>query len=166
MLKGHSQGEYVFDHAWADAWQRAGGSYYPKLQIAAPFTPGTGRGCCSPTWPTRPPLLRAAERLVPAGTASPRRTRLSSSPRNCRCSSGPAGSRAATSSSTGSTAATASFDDFLAALSCRKRKTIRKERRGGAGRIEIRAFTGAEIRPEHWDAFWLFYMDTGSRKWG
>src|SRR5690606_26095653 len=87
--KSHSQGEYVFDHAWADAWERAGGHYYPKLQGAAPFTPATGPRLLLADDSPAAPLLRAAE-----------------PPRRLRCSSAPAGSRAATSSSTGTTAAT------------------------------------------------------------
>ena len=168
-LKSHSQGEYVFDHSWADAWQRAGGRYYPKLQIAAPFTPATG-----PRLLTRDAnasgglavaLLRAAEQLCTANQLSsahatfiePAQVPLFEAAgwlirsdiqfhwhnRGYEC-----------------------FDDFLDALSSRKRKAIRKERAGAQDGVEIRHFSGSAILPEHWAAFWHFYQDTGARKWG
>jgi predicted N-acyltransferase len=164
-LKQHSQGEYVFDHAWADAWHRAGGEYYPKLQISMPFTPATGPRLLTPHPELMLPLLRAAETL---------------------CRDHGFSSAHATFIEPGQVAAFEnagwllrediqfhwenrgyeSFDAFLAALSSRKRKDIRKERAKAREGVEIRALTGADIREEHWDAFWEFYQDTGARKWG
>ncbi|OYX23500.1 MAG: GNAT family N-acetyltransferase [Rhodobacterales bacterium 32-66-7] len=144
-VKAHSQGEYIFDHGWADALQRAGGRYYPKLQIAVPFTPATGKRFLGPEVYCET-LLRAA-----IGVAA--QNRLSSvhatfcTPEENRGYSG--------------------FDDFLAALSSRKRKMIRKERETARSHgLTIRALTGEAIEPRHWDAFWQFYQDTGARKWG
>lgn len=163
--KRHSQGEYVFDHAWADAWERAGGSYYPKLQIAAPFTPATGPRLLLPDPLYAAPLLDAAERLCRGGGFSSAHATFIE----------PA--QLALFRQAGWLARSdiqfhwlnrdyASFDAFLAGLSSRKRKDIRKERAAAQDGVTIRTFTGSEIRPEHWDAFWLFYQDTGSRKWG
>lgn len=163
--KAHSQGEYVFDHAWADAWHRAGGSYYPKLQIAAPFTPATGPRLLLSDDSLAAPLLRAAEELcVQNGFSSAHATFID-----------PAQVPLFEASNWlirndiqfhWINRGYASFDDFLAALSSRKRKDIRKERAAAQNGVEIRALTGDEIRPEHWDAFWAFYQDTGARKWG
>jgi predicted N-acyltransferase len=168
-LKGHSMGEYIFDHAWADAWERAGGRYYPKLQIAVPFTPATGRRLL--TAPGAGPELRAA--LIEAAVRLAERNRLSSL-HITFCTEAEAAEGAArgllpriTQQFHWTNPGYASFDDFLATLSSRKRKNIRKERetaRGFGG--EIVALTGDDIRPAHWDAFWAFYQDTGSRKWG
>jgi len=164
-LKGHSQGEYVFDHAWADAWQRAGGRYYPKLQVAAPFTPATGPRLLLADEAYAAPLLRAAETLC-------RREGLSSIHATfVEPAQLPLFERAGWLARSDIqfhwlNRGYASFDEFLAQLSSRKRKAIRKERQAAQQDIEIVALTGRAIRPEHWDAFWLFYQDTGSRKWG
>jgi predicted N-acyltransferase len=169
-LKSHSQGEYVFDYAWADAYERAGGRYYPKLQIASPFSPVPG-----PRLLVRPGAQ--AERALAAL----------------------AGGIAAVVDQAGLSGAHVtfcteeewrrlgelgfllrqdqqfhwrnegyrSFDDFLAALASRKRKTIQRERREAAAPgITFERLTGAEVTEAHWDAFFAFYMDTGSRKWG
>jgi uncharacterized protein len=164
-IKSHSQGEYVFDHSWADAWHRAGGSYYPKLQIAAPFTPATGPRVLTREPALAAPLLRAAEQLCERhGLSSAHATFI-------------APEQAPLFEQAGwllrediqfhwENRGYATFDDFLAALSSRKRKDIRKERAAAQAGVEIRALTGADIRPEHWDAFWHFYQDTGARKWG
>ncbi len=163
--KAHSQGEYVFDHAWADAWERAGGDYYPKLQVAAPFSPvpgprlllrdpalgsaligalesvvdgnGLSSGHVTFVAPDQVPLFEAAGWLIRHGTQFH-----------------------------WTNDGYASFDDFLGALASRKRKAIRKERAAAVEGLTIRHLTGAEITPRHWDAFWTFYQDTGSRKWG
>jgi hypothetical protein len=163
--KSHSQGEYVFDHAWADAWERAGGSYYPKLQVAVPFTPVPGPrlllrdDAMAPALiaaieavtdqhklssahvtfvaPDQLPLFEAAGWLVREGTQFHWQNRDY-----------------------------AGFDDFLAALASRKRKAIRKERATAVEGLTIRHLTGAAIGEAEWDAFWHFYQDTGSRKWG
>lgn len=163
--KDHSQGEYVFDHAWADAWERAGGRYYPKLQIAVPFTPATGPRLLLADPAYAAPMLRAAETLCRRhGFSSAHATFIEPA-------QVPLFERAGWLARSdlqfhwlnrGYT----SFDDFLAQLSSRKRKAIRKERLAARQGVEIRALTGAEIRSEHWDAFWLFYQDTGARKWG
>lgn len=167
--KSHSQGEYVFDHAWANAWERAGGAYYPKLQVAAPFTPvpgprlllradGEGQGAgpaliaaleavvrrhdlssAHATFvdPAQLPLFEAAGWLVREGTQFHWTNR-----------------------------GYASFDDFLGALASRKRKAIRKERAAAVEGLTIRHLAGPAIGAREWDAFWSFYQDTGSRKWG
>ena len=163
--KSHSQGEYVFDHAWADAWERAGGDYYPKLQIAAPFTPATGPRLLLSDEAYAAPLLRAAEQLC-------RNNHFSSAHATfIEPAQLPLFERGGWLPRTDIqfhwlNHGYASFDDFLAALSSRKRKALRKERAAAQDGVEIRALSGAEIKPEHWDAFWLFYQDTGARKWG
>jgi predicted N-acyltransferase len=163
--KSHSQGEYVFDHAWADAWERAGGRYYPKLQVAVPFTPVPGPrlllrdGSAAPALlaaleavtdqhglssahatfitPDQVPLFEAAGWLIRRGTQFHWRNR-----------------------------GYGNFDDFLGALASRKRKAIRKERAQALDGLTVRHVTGADLGEADWDAFWTFYQDTGSRKWG
>ncbi len=167
--KGHSQGEYIFDHSWAHAYERAGGRYYPKLQIAVPFTPATGR-----RFLTRPGFEgpgRAA--LIEGAVALASGNRLSSVHVTfCTEDEAQAGAALGLMHRTSqqyhwSNPGYGSFDDFLASLSSRKRKNIRKERdQARAFGGEIVQLTGADLRPEHWDAFWTFYQDTGSRKWG
>ncbi|MBV1689890.1 GNAT family N-acetyltransferase [Novosphingobium sp. G106] len=164
-VKSHSQGEYVFDHSWADAWHRAGGSYYPKLQIAAPFTPATGPRLLTPEPALAAPLLRAAEQFcVQQGLSSAHATFIEPA-------QAPLFERAGWLLREDiqfhwENRGYASFDDFLAQLSSRKRKDLRKERAAAQAGVEIRALRGDDIRPEHWDAFWHFYQDTGARKWG
>jgi uncharacterized protein len=167
--KGHSQGEYVFDHAWAHAFEQAGGDYYPKLQIAVPFTPATGRRLL--TRPGREEVGRAA--LVEGAVRIAEGSNLSSVHATfCTGSEAEAGRGMGLLHRTGQQfhwfdEGYGDFDGFLASLSSRKRKTIRRERReaqGFGGRIVHLA--GAEIEPHHWEAFWTFYQDTGARKWG
>ncbi|RHW18766.1 N-acetyltransferase [Sphingomonas gilva] len=163
--KSHSQGEYVFDHAWADAWTRAGGRYYPKLQVAVPFTPVPG-----------PRLLLGDDRLGPAliGAleAVTRQHNLSSahasfvSPDQLPLFEAAGWLIRAGTQFHWRNEGYAGFDDFLAALASRKRKAIRKERTAAIEGLEIVHLTGAAITEAHWDAFWEFYQDTGSRKWG
>ena len=169
-VKTHSQGEYVFDHAWAEAFSRAGGRYYPKLQVAVPFTPATGRRFL----------------VAPGEDVAAREAALAAGLRALR--------QEVKASSTHATFLTRAewerlgrlgwlqrtdqqfhfvnegyggFDDFLAALASRKRKNIRKERQEALSHgITIEHLTGADIHEAHWDAFYAFYMDTGSRKWG
>ncbi|NML06978.1 GNAT family N-acetyltransferase [Sphingomonas sp. G-3-2-10] len=163
--KSHSQGEYVFDHGWADAWERAGGRYYPKLQVAVPFTPVPG-----PRLLTRDPALAPA--LIAAIEAVTDQNRLSSAHVTFLDEAElPAFEAAGWLIREGlqfhwQNAGYASFDDFLAALSSRKRKAIRKERAAALEGLTVRHLTGSEIGEAHWDAFWAFYQDTGSRKWG
>ena len=168
-LKSHSQGEYVFDHAWAEAFEQAGGRYYPKLQGAVPFTPVTGRRLL-----TRPgheaagqgALLQAmAEVAEGAGLSSVHLT-------FCTEDEVTAATGAGWLHRTGmqfhwTNRGYGSFDDFLADLASRKRKALRKERERAQGfGGTIRALTGDAILPEHWAAMWAFYQDTGGRKWG
>ncbi|WGW04914.1 GNAT family N-acetyltransferase [Tropicibacter oceani] len=167
--KGHSQGEYIFDHNWAHAWERAGGHYYPKLQIAVPFTPATGR-----RFLTRPgeeatgisALTQGAiEFAVQNDLSSLHITFCTEDEVKAGVQMGLLPRR--TQQFHWLNDGYASFDDFLASLSSRKRKNIRKERAQAQGfGGTIRTLTGDAIRPEHWDAFWTFYQDTGARKWG
>jgi len=163
--KSHSQGEYVFDHAWADAWHRAGGDYYPKLQIAAPFTPATGPRLLLDDSALAPLLLGAAERLcTSAGLSSAHATFVAPDQHALFETAG--WLRREDVQFHWLNRGYASFDDFLAALASRKRKAIRKERATAQDGLEIRRLSGAQIRPEHWQTFWQFYQDTGARKWG
>ncbi len=164
-LKGHSQGEYVFDHAWADAWERAGGRYYPKLQIAAPFTPATGPRVLTQNPALAAPLLDFAERFAQANALSSiHATFLEPTQVTLFETAGWLLRHDLQFHWTNRGYAT--FDDFLAALASRKRKAIRKERAAAQEDVTIRRLTGADLKSEHWDAFWVFYQDTGSRKWG
>ena len=166
-VKTHSYGEYVFDHGWAQAFERAGGEYYPKLQVAVPFTPATGPRLLTGGNPAaREPLARAmmaiaqklhvsslhitfapqgeAEALAPLGFLQRHDQQFHWSNNGYR-----------------------SFDDFLSALSSIKRKNLRRERAEALKPgIEVEWLTGNDITEAHWDAFFAFYMDTGSRKWG
>ncbi|MGO4410429.1 MULTISPECIES: GNAT family N-acetyltransferase [unclassified Brevundimonas] len=198
-LKGNSQGEYVFDHSWADAYQRAGGRYYPKLLSAVPFTPATGprfliKPGVTPESPRglsgaaqdadgsalggpgsalrsgrddaiRAALLQGALTLVERLGASSLHVNFPTEPewrlmteagllprRDIQFIWRNDGYR--------------SFDDFLAALSSNRRKTIRRERREAQAGLDIRVLSGADLTEAHWDAFFDFYMDTGDRKWG
>ena len=163
--KSHSQGEYVFDHAWADAWERAGGSYYPKLQVAAPFTPVPG-----PRLLLRDPA--AAPALIAALEAVTDQHQLSSAHATFVAPDQVAAFEAAGWLIREGTQfhwkneGYATFDDFLGALASRKRKAIRKERATAVEGLTIRHLTGDAIGAREWDAFWIFYQDTGSRKWG
>ncbi len=164
-FKSHSQGEYVFDHAWADAWHRAGGTYYPKLQIAVPFTPATGPRLLLADQALALPLLRAAEQLCEGnGLSSAHATFID--PEQLPLFEAAGWLRRSDIQFHWFNRGYASFDDFLAQLSSRKRKDLRKERAAAQSGVEIRSLTGTAIREEHWDAFWAFYQDTGARKWG
>ncbi len=166
-LKSNSNGEYVFDHGWAEAFQRAGGRYYPKLQVSVPFSPVVAAKLLAADASTAAIM---AENLVShckvekassvhVTFASPRDAEILRSSKSwlerhdIQFHWHNAGYR--------------SFDEFLAALNSGKRKNIRKERAavGDAGVI-FEQLSGDEIKPAHWDAFWNFYMDTGGRKWG
>jgi len=164
-LKAHSQGEYVFDHSWADAWQRAGGSYYPKLQIAAPFTPATGPRLLLADPALATPLLRAAEQLCVANELSSAHATFIE-PDQLPLFEAAGWLVRSDIQFHWHNRGFATFDDFLATLSSRKRKDLRKERAAAQQGVDIRVLSGTEIRVEHWDAFWQFYQDTGSRKWG
>ena len=164
--KSHSQGEYIFDHAWAEAYRRAGGRYYPKLQCAVPFTPATGARLLSPDPAVRRALLSGMAQLAGRLRASGAHVTF------CTEKEAALGPDAGflprvTQQFHWLNRGYASYDDFLAALSSRKRKDLRKERARAQGfGGTIRHLTGDDLRPEHWDAFWTFYQDTGGRKWG
>jgi len=168
-VKSHSQGEYVFDHAWADAYERAGGSYYPKLLSATPFTPATG-----PRFLVRPDIDESSARglLLGAALTLCQRYGASSFHVNFPTESewrwmGDQGlARREGQQYHWQNRSYETFDDFLGALSSGRRKTIRRERRDAVDGLEIHCLTGADLTEEHWDAFFGFYMDTGSRKWG
>ena len=169
-LKGHSYGEYVFDWGWADAFERAGGTYYPKLISAVPFTPATGPRLLTPPGP------RAEEyRSVMADSMieAQRQHNVSSVHINF-----PTEEEWAEFGAAGflqrvglqyhwENRGYETFDDFLGDLNSRKRKSIRKERREAAAHdVDILMLTGDMIEPRHWDAFYHFYIDTADKKWG
>lgn len=169
-LKSHSQGEYIFDHGWADAFERAGGNYYPKLQVSVPFTPVTGpRFLIAPGADPE----SATSALVAGLRALRSETRASSIHITFMqeaewARAGAAGFLQRTDQQFHwENAGYATFDDFLAALASRKRKSIKRERRDAlAAGITIEHLTGADLTEAHWDAFYEFYTDTGARKWG
>ena len=169
-LKSHSRGEYVFDHGWADAYERAGGSYYPKLQTSVPFTPVPGRRLLVPPGTG----AQAREHALAAGLVELCRLHAASSAHVTFATRpewqllGAHGFLQRTDQQFHwHNAGYASFDDFLSALAARKRKTIRRERRDAtAAGIEVQWLTGSDLTEAAWDAFFAFYMETGSRKWG
>jgi predicted N-acyltransferase len=164
-VKSHSQGEYVFDHGWADAWERAGGDYYPKLQIAVPFTPVPGRRLLTDREHLALGLIAAAEAVVNQhGLSSAHATFIAEEEVPLFERSG--WLIRVDSQFHWHNRGYAGFEDFLAALSSRKRKTIRRERAAALEGLTVGHVTGAAITEAHWDAFWSFYQDTGSRKWG
>jgi len=169
-LKSHSQGEYVFDHGWADAYERAGGSYYPKLQVSVPFTPVT--------WPRfriapGENVEMAASALIAGLRALRNETEASSihvtfmQQREWTQAGALGFLQRVDQQFHWDNAGYAGFEDFLGALASRKRKAIRRERRDAlASGITIEHLTGADLTEEVWDAFYGFYVDTGARKWG
>lgn len=169
-VKSNSYGEYVFDHGWADAYERAGGSYYPKLQVAVPFTPAPG-----PRLLVRPGETAGAvaDALCEALVEITRGNKFSSCHVTfCREEEWQRLAQHGFLRRLGQqyhwhNEGYGSFDDFLSALNSRKRKAIRKEREAvrDSGLI-VRPLSGDQIEKRHWDAFFAFYMDTGSRKWG
>lgn len=163
--KSHSQGEYVFDHNWAEAWERAGGRYFPKLQVAVPFTPVPGNRLLLRDPELAPALIGAIETLVDNnGLSSAHATFVDERQLPLFEAAGwliRAGNQFHWHND-----GYAGFDDFLGALSSRKRKAIRKERERAVEGLTIRHLTGADITEAHWDVFWEFYQDTGARKWG
>jgi predicted N-acyltransferase len=164
-LKSHSQGEYVFDHAWAQAYERAGGAYYPKLQCAVPFTPVTGPRLMTRAQGGHELLLAGALGLCRQLKASSLHVTFPEEAEWRRM--GEAGLLLRQDQQYHwLNHGYATFDDFLADLSSGRRKTIRRERREAQEGLEIVALSGAELTEAHWDAFFAFYMDTGSRKWG
>ena len=161
-LKAHSQGEYVFDHGWAEAWQRAGGDYYPKLQVSVPFTPCVGRRLLGADANA---LLAALETVtVQNGLSSAHITFLDETEIGGAVARG--WLRRDGLQFHWRNRGYSSFDDFLGALASRKRKSIRKERPAAVEGLEIVELRGAEIEAAHWNAMWEFYQHTGARKWG
>jgi len=169
-LKNHSFGEYVFDHAWADAFERAGGRYYPKLQAAVPFTPVTSPRILVRDGFERPVAERAlaSAAIQITGRLDASSLHLTFLPEDEWTHLGALGLLQRTGKQfRWPNRGYGTFDDFLSALSSRKRKTIRKERaRALESGIEVELVTGADLAERHWDAFFDFYMDTGARKWG
>ena len=169
-LKSHSQGEYVFDHAWAHAWERAGGDYYPKLQSCAPFTPVTGRRLLA--HPEADPELAQAALLQGAVALCNRHELSSMHITFCTEAEWRRGGALGLLQRQDQqfhweNRGYADFDAFLADLASRKRKQVRKERATAVENgVEILRLTGDDLKPEHWEAFWVFYQDTGARKWG
>ena len=168
-LKSHSQGEYVFDHSWADAYQRAGGRYYPKLQCAAPFSPVTGprmmvRADVDPVIAKRT-LLGGAVSLCERLEASSVHVTFPSKA-DWDFLGGEGLLQRQDQQYHWHNNGYETFDDFLGALSSNRRKTIRRERRDAQAGLEIVGLTGKDLTEEAWDAFYQFYEDTGARKWG
>ncbi|ARU14929.1 GNAT family N-acetyltransferase [Croceicoccus marinus] len=164
-LKSHSQGEYVFDHGWADAWERAGGSYYPKLQISVPFTPATGPRVLAASEDDARIMLRGAEALVSGeDLSSAHATFIMPDQIDLFREAGWLIRQDIQFHWTNR--GFQDFEAFLATLASRKRKAIRKERARAIEGLRIEHLSGDALKPEHWDAFWLFYQDTGARKWG
>jgi predicted N-acyltransferase len=169
-LKSHSRGEYVFDRGWAEAYERAGGDYYPKLQVSVPFTPATGRRLL-----VRPgPQAALVATGLASGLAELCRLRQASSahvtflPEAEWRLLGECGFLQRTDQQFHwENAGYATFEDFLNALAARKRKAIRRERRDAlAPGISVHWLSGSDLTERVWDAFFAFYMETGSRKWG
>ncbi len=167
-VKGHSQGEYVFDYAWADAWQRAGGRYYPKLQGSVPFTPATGRRLLAVNADPdiEKALLAAAAQVADeAGVSSLHFTFMPE--RQWQLAGRGGYLRRMDQQFHWHNPGYESFDAFLAELSSKKRKNLKRERRAAlANGISVEWVTGSDLQEAHWDAFYRFYLDTGSRKWG
>lgn len=169
-LKDHSQGEYVFDHGWADAFERAGGRYYPKLQVSVPFTPATG-----PRLLVRRGADGAAVRAALAQGLAALAGRLDASSVHVTFAAAP---DIAALTDAGFLHRTdtqfhfvnegyGNYDDFLSTLASRKRKALKRERREAlSAGIEIDRLTGRDLTEAVWDDFFAFYMDTGGRKWG
>lgn len=160
-LKTHSQGEYVFDHGWAEAWERNGRAYYPKLQVAVPFTPVPGRRLFG----DRAAILAAIEAVTIQNKLSSAHITF------CDTDDVDDALKRGWLRRDGIqyhwfNRGYSSFDDFLATLSSRKRKSIRKERAVACAGLDFLALRGSQIEPQHMSAMWSFYQDTGSRKWG
>ena len=171
-LKGHSQGEYIFDHNWAQAYNNFGGNYYPKIQSAVPFTPATGR-----RFLTKKGFEKQGRDALERGIIDLALNNKFSSAHITFCTSFEAKKvsdnnflRRKTLQYHWENKGFSNFEDFLNSLSSRKRKTIKKERKIATSLFKdndgIFSFTGSQLRDKHWDSFWKFYQDTGNRKWG
>ena len=171
-LKGHSQGEYIFDHNWAQAYNNFGGNYYPKIQSAVPFTPATGR-----RFLTKKGFEKQGRDALERGIINLALNNKLSSAHITFCTSFEAKKvsdnnflKRKTLQYHWENKGFSNFEDFLNSLSSRKRKTIKKERKIATSLFKdndgIFSFTGSQLRDKHWDSFWNFYQDTGNRKWG
>jgi len=171
-LKGHSQGEYIFDHNWAQAYNNFGGNYYPKIQSAVPFTPATGR-----RFLTKKGFEKQGRDALERGIINLALNNKLSSAHITFCTSFEAKKvsdnnflKRKTLQYHWENKGFGNFEDFLNSLSSRKRKTIKKERKIATSLFKdndgIFSFTGSQLRDKHWDSFWKFYQDTGNRKWG
>ena len=169
-VKGHSQGEYIFDHGWAQAFERAGGRYYPKLQAAVPFTPVPGPRLFARPGPyadsVRDAMIDMLAKIAGDNNISSVHATFCSEADWKRF-----GARGwllrLGRQYHWANAGYKTFDDFLGALASRKRKAIRKEREAVKREgLVIHQLSGDDLKPRHWDAFFAFYMDTGGRKWG
>ncbi len=163
--KSHSRGEYVFDHSWADALHRAGGNYYPKLQIAAPFTPVNGPRLLLSNPSLAGHLLKGAEVVCEQNGLSSAHATFVDADQLPMFEAGGWLTRSDLQFHWLNRDYD-DFDGFLAQLASRKRKNLRKERVAAIEGLRIERLSGDDIKPEHWDAFWVFYQDTGARKWG
>ncbi len=169
-LKSHSMGEYVFDQGWADAYERAGGRYYPKLQISVPFTPAPGRRLLVAAGPradeARAALIKGLRAVMETVGASSTHVTFLTKPEWDAL--GAEGFLQRTNKQFHFfDKGYGDFEGFLNSLASRKRKAIRRERKDAlAAGVEIEWATGEDLTKAHWDAFYAFYMDTGSRKWG
>ncbi|MEL6369420.1 MAG: GNAT family N-acetyltransferase [Pseudomonadota bacterium] len=165
-LKQHSYGEFVFDHHWADAYERAGGRYYPKLLCAAAFTPATGPRLLVASKIDKELLAQALQEVATKLSVSSVHVNFTTEEDRDRAKDANFHIREGIQYHWENDGYT-SFDDFLAALASRKRKAIRRERRNAnESGLTIRQVTGSDISEADWDAFWHFYQDTGQRKWG
>ena len=171
-LKGHSQGEYIFDHNWAQAYNNFGGNYYPKIQSAVPFTPATGR-----RFLTKKGFEKQGRDALERGIINLALNNKLSSAHITFCTSFEAKKvsdnnflKRKTLQYHWENKGFSNFEDFLNSLSSRKRKTIKKERKIATSLFKdndgIFSFTGSQLKDKHWDSFWEFYKDTGNRKWG
>lgn len=164
-VKAHSYGEYVFDHGWANAIERAGGRYYPKLVTAAPFTPATGRRILSIRADVRAALVQAALQATEAFDASSWHVLFpGAQEREALAEAGLL--KRQDIQFIFENDGYESYDDFLAALSSRKRKALKKERAAARSGLTLEALTGDALTEHHWDVFFACYQDTGERKWG
>lgn len=167
--KAHSQGEFVFDHSWANAYERAGGKYYPKLLAAVPFTPVTGRRRLVPPGPDqerlKDALLAGAVQLADQNNFSSLHINFVD-PMDAEALDAAGLLKRTDQQFHWENDGYSDFEDFLAALSSAKRKNLRKERRRAQEGLTFQHISGAQITEDHWDVFFEFYMDTGARKWG
>ena len=164
-LKGHSYGEYVFDHGWANAVERAGGRYYPKLVTAVPFTPATGRRVLAADPDVRAALIAAARRSMHQLGASSWHVLFPFEAERSELAEAGLLKRQDIQFIFENDGYE-TYEDFLAALSSRKRKALRKERQAAQTGLTIEPLTGADLTETHWDVFFACYQDTGERKWG